>query len=246
MAAGKRSDSSGRKNTGDFDGLAILNQLRGELLDKRAETLNRWLTIVALFLTFFGIIVTLASFLGFQRFLAIETEVRGLLDQVNNLRGEMTFHGERTATLERKLEDLEKEEGDFETASGGGPESKPSGVSGAGVPPLSILENQPLWIHSGFLSSGESTTLDLDLPRAGEYRFVGECDAACGDLDMLLYRRGGPDRIGPRQRLSRDALSDAIPIVGLETAGPDNVSIEVIMVRCTEGECSWELRSYLR
>ena len=52
------------------------NELRRELLDNRAETINWWLAVVAIVLTFFGIVVAIAGFLGFSRFREIETEAK--------------------------------------------------------------------------------------------------------------------------------------------------------------------------
>ena len=52
------------------------NELRRELLDNRAETIDWWLAVVAIVLTFFGIVVAIAGFLGFSRFREIETEAK--------------------------------------------------------------------------------------------------------------------------------------------------------------------------
>ena len=52
------------------------NELRRELLDDRANTIDWWLAVTALVLTFFGIVVAIAGFLGFRRFREIETEAK--------------------------------------------------------------------------------------------------------------------------------------------------------------------------
>ncbi len=52
------------------------NELRDELLDKRAVSIDRWLFVIALILTFFGVIVALGGYVGFKKFWDIETEAR--------------------------------------------------------------------------------------------------------------------------------------------------------------------------
>ena len=52
------------------------NQLRSELLDERADSITLWLAVIALVLTFFGIIVAIAGFFGFSRFRQIEAEAK--------------------------------------------------------------------------------------------------------------------------------------------------------------------------
>ena len=53
------------------------NDLRRELLDGRAKTVDWWLAATAIFLTLSGIIAVIAGYLGFKRFREIETEARG-------------------------------------------------------------------------------------------------------------------------------------------------------------------------
>lgn len=57
-----------------FDNLR--NELRRELLDDRAETINWWLTAVAIVLTSLGVIAAFLSIIGFRRFREIEVEAR--------------------------------------------------------------------------------------------------------------------------------------------------------------------------
>ena len=52
------------------------NELRRELLDNRGDTIDWWLAVVAIVLTFFGIVVAIAGFLGFSRFREIEREAK--------------------------------------------------------------------------------------------------------------------------------------------------------------------------
>lgn len=52
------------------------NELRREFLDNRANTIDWWLAVTALVLTFFGIVVAIAGFLGFRRFREIMNEAQ--------------------------------------------------------------------------------------------------------------------------------------------------------------------------
>ena len=56
------------------------NVLRSELLDDRAAYIDRWLAVIAIVLTFFGIVVAVAGVLGFRRFRGIETEAGKSVD----------------------------------------------------------------------------------------------------------------------------------------------------------------------
>ena len=52
------------------------NELRRELLDDRASTINWWLAMVALVLTFFAVVVPIAALFGFREFREIKKEAR--------------------------------------------------------------------------------------------------------------------------------------------------------------------------
>ena len=72
--------------TGLDDALAVeverrFNDLRRELLDDRARTLDWWLMAVAIFLTLLGVVAVVAGYLGFKRFREIEDEARGNVDR---------------------------------------------------------------------------------------------------------------------------------------------------------------------
>ena len=57
-----------------FDKLG--NEIRRELLDDRAATIDWWLTASAIFLTSLGVLAAFLSIIGFSRFREIETEAR--------------------------------------------------------------------------------------------------------------------------------------------------------------------------
>ena len=63
------------------------NELRRELLDDRAKLVDWWLVAIAIVLTFFGIVVAIAGFMGFRRFREIETEAKNSVKTVTDLAG---------------------------------------------------------------------------------------------------------------------------------------------------------------
>ena len=96
--------SNGDGRTGDLGRSAILNQLRSELLDERAASLNRWLTACALVLAFFGIVAAIAGYFGIERFSELDAEIEGHLRRVQDAVRRIEEH-DRTATgLVGKLE----------------------------------------------------------------------------------------------------------------------------------------------
>ena len=56
------------------------NELRRELLDDRADTIDWWLASLAVILGFFGIVAVLGGYIGFRRFREIEVEARKSVD----------------------------------------------------------------------------------------------------------------------------------------------------------------------
>ena len=55
---------------------------RHELLNKRAESINRWLAVMAIVLTFFGIVAAFAGFISFERFREIEKLTTNRVEQL--------------------------------------------------------------------------------------------------------------------------------------------------------------------
>ena len=55
---------------------AVENELRRELLDDRAAYIDRWLSVIAIVLTFFSIVAVVLGYIGFKRFREIETEAK--------------------------------------------------------------------------------------------------------------------------------------------------------------------------
>ena len=91
VAAGNMQQSGGENNMNsdfseneDFQTLPYItanfeveiqtrfNEIRSELLDEQALFIDRWLNVIAIILTFLGVVVAVATFVGFSRFRAIE------------------------------------------------------------------------------------------------------------------------------------------------------------------------------
>ena len=88
-------EEKGTEDDASVDVPRRFNDLRRELLDYRAETINWWLAATAIFLTFFGIVVVLGGYFGFGRFREIEAEVkkyaeeaRKAVEEINKLKSQ--------------------------------------------------------------------------------------------------------------------------------------------------------------
>ena len=66
----------------------LINELRSELLDDRADYIDRWLSVIGLVLTFFGIVVAIVGVWGFRKFQKIETEAKNILGEIKKTRDE--------------------------------------------------------------------------------------------------------------------------------------------------------------
>ena len=61
------------------------NSLRAEVLDHRATYINRWLAVIAIFLTIFAIAIAIGGFIAFDRFREIEREANENLREIEQL-----------------------------------------------------------------------------------------------------------------------------------------------------------------
>ena len=64
----------------------LINELRSELLDDRADYIDRWLSVIGVVLTFFGIVVAIVGVWGFRKFQKIETEAKNILEEIKETR----------------------------------------------------------------------------------------------------------------------------------------------------------------
>lgn len=79
-----------------------INELRRELLDNRATSIDRWLTVIAVVLTGFGLIVPVVGYLGYTRFESIEKDAK---EQVAAAK----THVDEASKVAAKSQDLLKE-----------------------------------------------------------------------------------------------------------------------------------------
>ena len=78
------------------------NELRRELLDDRADTINWWLAATAIFLTLFGIVAPIAAYIGFKR---IEAEARQNVEQARRSAEEAEKHVEKIRERRKQFEE---------------------------------------------------------------------------------------------------------------------------------------------
>ena len=82
---------------------------RHELLDKRAESINRWLAVMAIVLTFFGIVAVAVGFISFERFRVLEKETTNRVEQLVNKINNSVVEAEKAAV---KIKGLAAQLGD--------------------------------------------------------------------------------------------------------------------------------------
>ena len=93
------------------------NELRRELLDGRADTINWWLAATAIFLTLIGVVTPvvggIAAYIGFNRFRNIEAEARQSVEEARTSAEEAEGHVQeaRKNAVEaaRHVEDIRKQ-----------------------------------------------------------------------------------------------------------------------------------------
>ena len=75
------------------------NEFRSKYLDDRAEYINRWLAVVAIVLTFFGVVATIAGYIGYKKFRDIESEAHGYIEEIR-------AHKEQAEKDSQAIEDM--------------------------------------------------------------------------------------------------------------------------------------------
>lgn len=207
---------------------AGVEQLRGELLDHRAASLNRWLAVVSLVLTFFGIVVVVAGYIGYERFTELDERAESALKRIE-------ARATQADDLAQKIDNIHQER--VKTADG---DSSQPDTSDAGVQPSSSRPGPQYW--SGTLPAGGTETIEVSLDSAGTYWFYGSCEESCTDLDIALFKRPA----SPSDLLAEDDLTDAIPIVSYDAPAADTVKMEVTMWKCDVRACKWEIEGEFR
>ena len=62
------------------------NEIRRELLDEQASFIDRWLDVISIVLTFFGVVVVIAGIFGYRKFREIEEEAKHHLQKIRKIR----------------------------------------------------------------------------------------------------------------------------------------------------------------
>ena len=87
-----------------------LNDLRHQILDDKADTINWWLTATAIILTLLGALAAYLSVIGFSRFWAIEAEVKKSAEEAKKAAEEINElnrrAGEATQQIEQEREQI--------------------------------------------------------------------------------------------------------------------------------------------
>ena len=87
------------------------NEIRRELLDERASFIDRWLAVIGIILTFFGVVVVIAGFLGFRKFREIEEEAKASVKVVTDAKDAAGRHLQEIQNISEeaaaKLSDLD-------------------------------------------------------------------------------------------------------------------------------------------
>ncbi|MCY4612177.1 MAG: tetratricopeptide repeat protein [Nitrospira sp.] len=58
------------------------NELEGKKLDNRAASINHWLSLMGVVFTFFGIVIPVSMYIGYQRFETLETNAQALVKDI--------------------------------------------------------------------------------------------------------------------------------------------------------------------
>ena len=74
------------------------NELRSEILDDRTSYIDRWLSVITIVLTFFGIVAVVGGYIGFRRFQAIEVDAKSSANDA----------AEHAKDAKRYLEEIER------------------------------------------------------------------------------------------------------------------------------------------
>ena len=245
MADTPNPRSEGADRTSDPDNSATLNQLRSELLADRADSLNRWLGVVGIILSFFGVVVAIAGYIGYTSFSKLANEMEVHVEFARKAVARIEQHRLDASSIVEKLRKQVEATSPREAGTTRGPASLGSDEFTLEPLPLVSLGLIPFTTESGSLGQGSATRLEIHLPDPRDYWFVAECDENCGDLDLSVY--GVPISAGNEtsQLLDEDSLPDASPVVHQRALESGPIQIEVRMYDCRVSQCEWELTGYL-
>ena len=92
---GANNDTSVQRNSptnsavpaaAEADNQSRIDELRRDILDDRAKYIDRWLSVIGIVLTFFGVVIAIAGIWAFGRFRKIEAEAKNTLEEIKKTR----------------------------------------------------------------------------------------------------------------------------------------------------------------
>jgi len=92
--------------------------------------------------------------------------------------------------------------------------------------------NQVFYRHDGELRDGWRQDLRIYMQRGLSYRFYGECDLDCDDLDFELFDQNG-------RLLDSDKKRDDVPIVEKWSGPSAYYTLRVSMANCDVNPCTY-------
>ena len=112
----------------------------------------------------------------------------------------------------------------------------------------SIYRDTRAWRDAGYSSGtvrtatlydGDGTDLYYTLAAGVSYRFVGECDSKCYDLDLELYDGSG-------NLIDSDVEDDDTPVVSVTPRWTGQFRVHVHMADCGNDYCGYGVGVYIR
>lgn len=80
------------------------------------------------------------------------------------------------------------------------------------------------------INSGETATIELDVPAKTAVQIMGDCDDDCYDLDLLVRNASG-------KLLAEDRLDDYYPIVSFVSDASGRIALEFDLADCAASYC---------
>jgi hypothetical protein len=89
------------------------------------------------------------------------------------------------------------------------------------------------------LASGATQAVPAALYQGYEYRIIGACDQACGDLDLRAFDQNG-------QKVAADVNPDARSALVIAPVWSGPFQIQVVMASCAAQHCTLATQLYGR
>ena len=96
------------------------NELKSEYLDDRADYIDMWLAVIAIVLTFFGLVVVVLGYFGFKRFKELEADAKEYVKEIERHREQSEAHlreitsidigdPDKAAEVEKAIQDVQSD-----------------------------------------------------------------------------------------------------------------------------------------